>query len=316
MRGGIDLGGTKIQAVIVDDDHEVQGQARGKTPTKGGPQDVADEMAATLEAAADDAGIKTKELTGVGVGTPGSVDAHAGTVTSARNLPGWEGEFPLAKALGDALKTEVKLTNDVDASTQAEFRLGVGRDHDDLLGVFWGTGVGGGIILDGKQWVGRGAAGEIGHMVVRQDGRQCPCGRLGCMEAYAGRGAMEVTARKRADDGAETVLFEIMEDKGRARLTSGVWEKALEEGDSLADELLDEAVSAIGAAVASVVNVLDIGVVVIGGGMGVRLGEPWASRIRGAMQPHLFSDWRPPLVEVAILGDLGGAIGAAFQVES
>ncbi len=315
MRGGIDLGGTKIQTVVVDGDHTVLGEARGKTPTEGTPQDVADAMVQAMAEAAEAAGVKTKDLAGVGVGTPGSVDAGAGTVTSARNLPGWEGEFALADALSDALGTTVKLGNDVDLSTQAEFHLGVGREHDDLLGVFWGTGVGGGLILGGKPWVGRGSAGEIGHIVVEQGGRRCPCGRAGCMEAYAGRLAMETTARRRhEEDDEDTVLFQLMKKRGRTRLTSGVWARAIEEDDKLAAELLEEAIQAIGTAVASVVNLLDVGVVVIGGGMGVRFGEPIAARIRGAMQPHLFSDWRPPLVEVAGLGDLGGAIGASLLV--
>ncbi len=313
-RGGIDLGGTKIQAVVVDAGHEVLGQARGQTPVTGGPQDVADALAQVLREAARDAGVELSALGGVGVGSPGDVDAAAGTVTSARNLPGWSGAFELGRALGDALGTRVALGNDVQVATDAEFLLGVGSEHEDLLGVFWGTGVGGGIILRGQPWLGRGAAGEIGHVVVRQGGRHCPCGRRGCLEAYAGRSAMESTARKRADDGEHTKLFELMEKRGRTRLTSGVWARALERGDELAEELAEEAVAALGTGIASVINVLDVPAVVIGGGMGVRLGEPFAARIRDAMHPHLFSDTRPPIVQVAQLGDLGGAIGAALLV--
>ena len=202
--------------------------------------------------------------------------------------------------------------NDVNVATDAEFELGAAREFASLLGVFWGTGVGGGIILDSKPWYGRGASGEIGHVVVEIGGARCPCGRRGCMEAYAGRGAMEARARKLVDEGRKTVLFEIMEERGRPRLTSGIWKRALERDDDLAHELVDRAVRALGAGVASAVNVLDVDAVVIGGGLGLKLGEPYAERLRVAMQPHLFASERPPAIRLAALGDLGGAIGAAL----
>lgn len=315
LRGGIDLGGTKIQTVVVDDDNRVLGEARHPTPLKGGPQDVADAMAAALREAAKGAGAEAGELAGVGVGSPGAIDASAGSVGQARNLPDWEGVFPLAHALSDALDgTTVKLGNDVSVATDAEVVLGAGVGTRSLLGVFWGTGVGGGVVLGGRTWDGEGAAGEIGHMVVKQGGRKCPCGRHGCMEAYAGRGAMEAHARKRHDDGEKTDLFHLMKKHDRPRLTSGIWSRALTAGDKLAIEIVDEAVDAIGTAVASAVNLLDVEVVLIGGGLGLRLGEEYRVRILEAMMPHLFNDDRPPDVRLAALGDLGGAIGAALLV--
>jgi glucokinase len=183
-----------------------------------------------------------------------------------------------------------------------------------VLGVFWGTGVGGGIVLDGQEWHGRGGAGEIGHMVVKKNGARCPCGRLGCMEAYAGRRAMEAEARKRHDDGEKTILFKLMEERGRDRLTAGIWERALREGDKLATHLVDRAYSALGAGVASALNLLDVEAVVLGGGMGTKLGEPAREQLEREMQPHLFHDDRPPAVVLAGLGDLGGALGAALLV--
>jgi glucokinase len=315
LRGGIDLGGTKIQAAILDADNQILGDARGPTPRTGGPEAVAGAMADTLADASAAAGIDPRTLVGVGVGSPGAIDPEAGTVAQARNLPDWIDPFPLAARLSDAVGAPVKVDNDVTVATAAEFELGVGRDRNSLLGVFWGTGVGGGIVLDGKLWSGRGAAGEIGHVVVEIDGRRCPCGRKGCMEAYAGRGAMEARARKLHNrQGRKTELFKIMESRGRDRLTSGVWARALEGGDSLAQEIVDEAIEALGAGVASAVNLLDVEAVVIGGGLGVRLGEPYAKRIAKAMMPHLFVRDPPPLVQVAALGDLGGAIGAALLV--
>ena len=125
-------------------------------------------------------------------------------------------------------------------------------------------------MLDGKPWHRPRRGGEIGHVVVEIGGARCPCGRRGCMEAYAGRGAMELRARKLADEGRKTALFKIMEERGRTRLTSGIWSRALERDDELAHELIDRAVRALGAGVASAVNVLDVEAVVIGGGLGLQ----------------------------------------------
>ena len=314
-RGGIDVGGTKIQAVVVDGDHNVLGDARHPTPTEGGPADVVKQMADALSEAAGAAGIDPATLVGIGVGSPGVIDDEAGTVSQARNLPDWAGTFEVGKVLGEAIGAPVALGNDVSVATDAEFELGAAKEFQSILGVFWGTGVGGGIILNGERWDGRGAAGEIGHVVVKLGGRQCPCGRHGCMEAYAGRGSMEARARKLHDEkDQKTDLFKIMEDRGRPRLTSSIWARALEDDDKMAHEIVDEAVEAIGCAVASALNVLDVEAVVIGGGLGIRLGEPYKERIEKAMMPHLFADERPPVIRVAALGDLGGAIGASLLV--
>ena len=314
-RGGIDLGGTKIQTVIVDGRWKVLGEARRPTPTTGGPKGVAEQMSEALREAAEAAGVEPGKLAGVGVGSPGLVNGRTGTVSQARNLPDWERAFKLGPWLRERLGVPVRVGNDVQVATEGEFRLGAGRPYNSLVGVFWGTGVGGGLVLDGKPWLGRGEAGEIGHMVVKMGGARCPCGRRGCLEAYAGRAAMEARARRKHEQGHETDLFKIMKKHGRDRLTSGIWERALEAKDPLATELIDRAIEALGTGIASVVNLLDVEAVVIGGGIGTRLGEPYAKRIVEEMGKHLFNDDNPPAVKVAALGDLGGAIGAALQTK-
>jgi glucokinase len=312
LHGGIDLGGTKIQAVVVGPDHTVLGQARHITPLQG-PAAVAAEMAETLREATSAAGVQVSDLVSVGVGAPGVIDAEAGTVAQAGNIAGWDIVFPLAATLSRALGVRVGLANDVDVATLAEFELGAGAPYQDLLGVFWGTGVGGGLILHGQRWEGRGSAGEIGHMVVRRGGAHCPCGRRGCLEAYAGRGAMEIYARKLHEEENEpTRLFKIMERRNKLRLSSGVWAEALEQHDEMAERLIDRALLALGAGIASAINLLDVPAVVIGGGLGTRLGQPYAEKILVAMMPHLFVDSRPPVVLTAALGDLGGAVGASL----
>ena len=313
-RGGIDLGGTKIQAIVVDEENNVVGQSRCPTPHEGGPQDVADAMATALREAASLAGTETSALKGVGVGSPGEIDAGSGAVSNAKNLPDWSESFPLGPNLSQALGTRVAVGNDVDVATWAEYVLGAGRGRDSILGVFWGTGVGGGLILGGKSWDGRGSAGEIGHMVVKRGGAKCPCGNHGCMEAYAGRSAMETEARRRVEHGEKTDLFKLMEKHEKPRLTSGIWQRALEHEDEMATELIDRAVKALGAGIASAVNLLDPEMVILGGGLGVRFGEAMGSRIEERMQLNLFDHDDPPDFEIAALGDFGGALGAALLV--
>jgi glucokinase len=132
------------------------------------------------------------------------------------------------------------------------------------------------------------------------------------MEAYAGRRPMEEEARRRHQAGEHTELFKIMERKGHDRLKSSVWEEALKDSDRMAKRLLDRAVKALGAGIGSAVNLLDVEAVIIGGGLGVRLGQPFRDRIARQMSKHLFMDERPPAIHVAALGDLGGAIGATL----
>ena len=314
LRGGIDLGGTKIQAAIIDGRGDAVGEARHPTPTSGGPEDVAGAMAEALREAAKQAGVESSELAGVGVGSPGDANEKTGVVSAAKNLPGWEGSFPLAENLSQALGTPVKVGNDVQVATEAEFHLGAGQEFQSLIGVFWGTGVGGGLVLDGKPWLGRGAAGEIGHVVVKCGGAKCPCGRKGCLEAYAGRSAMEGEARRQHEEGQKTDLFRLMEKHDKPRLTSGIWERALDHDDHLAKKLIERAIEALGTGIASAVNLIDPEAVIIGGGLGIRFGERMMDPLTEEMGKHLFVDERPPAIRVASLGDLGGAIGASLLI--
>src|ERR1700753_232653 len=308
LRGGIDLGGTKIQTAIIDADGEVRGEARHPTPTKGGPADVAAAMGKALVEAAEAAGVEASDLAGVGVGSPGDVDEKAGTVSTARNLPDWEGSFPLGEALEKDLGTKVRIGNDVQVATEAEYHLGAAQGYDSLIGVFWGTGVGGGLILGGKPWLGRGAAGGVGHLGGKR-------GRRGCMEAYAGRKAMEEEAKRRHDDGDKTDLFKLMEKHEKPRLTSSIWGRAIDHDDKVATELIDRAIEALGTGVASAINLLDPELIVIGGGLGLRFGERYMDALLEEMRKHVFFETMPE-VKMASLGDLGGAIGASLLLSS
>lgn len=308
---GVDVGGTKIQVVVTDARFNRLGESRDQTPRTGGPPAVVKAIADLVEAAREDAGVR--RLTAVGVGTPGTVDRKRGIVARSPNLAGWMDPYPLTGELSKLVGTPVRVDNDVRAGVLGEFRLGAVRPYSDVLGVWFGTGVGGAIILGGVLRNGRsGAAGEIGHACVKPGGRRCGCGRRGCLEAYAGRASMERRARKLERSGHPTRLFEIMAKQERDHVTSGVFARALDHGDALAHQLLDEAIWAAGAAIASAVNVLDVEAVVIGGGLGTRLGAPFVNRVAAEMQPHLFVDGEASVhVLPAGLGDYAGALGAA-----
>ncbi len=309
---GVDLGGTKIQSVICDAERNVLGEDRRPTPTAGGPPDVADAIAESIATAAGLAGVAMTDLTSAGVGAPGQIDIAAGTVSQARNLPDWVGSYALGPELGQRLGgIPVALGNDVQVAVRAEQKLGAGRDVSSFIGVFCGTGVGGGVVLGDELWLGRGAAGEIGHTVVVADGLPW-AGRRGVVEAYAGRAAMEAQARERMAAGEESRLLEIMEAKGKPRMASGVWAKALKVNDRLAMDLVDRAEWALGNGIASVVNLLDVPLIVIGGGLGLRLGQPFVDHIVSYMTPQLVKRDDPPAVVLAELGDLGGAVGATL----
>jgi glucokinase len=292
---------------------KVVGSARMATPLTGA-EDVSASIGDAVTKALADAGAQLSDLTAVGIGAPGTIDPEAGTVSSSPNLPGFQGldAVPLgamaSKALGNV---PVKLDNDVRVAILGEWKRGAGRGYRHLLGAWVGTGVGGGLVLDGALYEGQGAAGEIGHMIVKPGGRVCSDGRRGHLEAYAGRGQMEAHARHLVKEGHKTELFDIMERKGRTRLTSGVWAAALEKKDKMAVELVDDAVRALAVGLASVQNLLALEAIVIGGGLGDRLGPPFVERIREEMQPLLFVPDHPPTLLSSEFGDLAGAVGAA-----
>lgn len=309
---GVDVGGTKIQSAAMRA-KKVVGSARMATPLTGA-EDVSEAIGDAVTKALADAGAQLSDLTAVGIGAPGTIDSEAGTVSSSPNLPGFQGleAVPLGVMVSQALGgVPVKLDNDVRVAILGEWNRGAGRGYRHLLGVWVGTGVGGGLVLDGALYEGQGAAGEIGHMIVKPGGRVCSDGRRGHLEAYAGRGQMEAHARHLVKEGHKTELFDIMERKGRTRLSSGVWAAALEKKDKMAVELVDDAVRALAVALASVQNLLALEAIVIGGGLGDRLAPPFVERIREEMQPLLFVPDHPPTLLSSEFGDLAGAVGAA-----
>jgi glucokinase len=309
---GVDIGATKIQAAALRDER-VLGSSRGPTP----PGDAADLEGAVVRAvheALASAGAGPEDLAAVGVGVPGAIDRAAGAVWSSPNLPALRAPTPIpigpavSRALGG---TPVTLGNDVNVAILGEHRRGSGRPYRNLLGVWVGTGVGGGLVMDGELREGRGSAGEIGHITVKPGGRMCSDGKRGHLEAYAGRGQMEVRARELSRKGRRTMLFKLAEKRGKPRVSSSVWLEAMSRGDRVANLLVDDAVWALGLALSSIQNLLDLEAIVVGGGLGDRLGLPFIERIAEEMRPQLFVPARPPALLPTEFKDLSGAVGAA-----
>jgi glucokinase len=300
---GIDLGGTKIQAVVLDGARVVADRKRA-TPATGGADIAASIAEMVIEMGGD--------VTGIGIGAPGVIDQARGAVLRAPNLA-IDSSVPLTDLVADATglpRGKVVLDNDVNVGTLAELRLGAAVGARDALCVFVGTGVGGGLVLDGELRRGpRGLTGEIGHVVVHDGGRRCGCGGLGHLEANAGRRCLEEAARAASDGGRETALVQIA---GDGRMKSSVFAKALAAGDAVARELLDEAIEALGAALASAVALVDLDLIVLGGGLAGKLGDPFVAAVEAAVKRRLFVPTLPLRVVPAALGDLGGAMGAAL----
>ena len=317
---GVDLGGTKILARFVD---PLTGRAarRRKAPTpKTGPDDVIEALAATVESltgngggtdrANDDRGDRgdRDELVAVGVGVPGFVTDHR-TVVRCANIAGWDEPIDLRARLSDRLGVPVVVGNDVNCGALAEHRLGAGRGVEDLLAVFVGTGVGGGLVRGGAiAEGGRGMVGEIGHVTVRPGGARCGCGGRGHLEAYAGRAGIERRARKLAADGRRTALVDLA---GRGTVKSRHLARALEEGDEVAHELLSDAVDTLALAIGNAATLLDLRRVVLGGGVVDKLGQPLIDRIVASGQ---FGGLGPDVCELRLAERLddAGVAGAAI----
>ena len=297
---GVDVGGTNIGVGRVHDDHDVSDRA--KEPTPESVDGLVDQVGRLVD------GIGSVDR--VGLGIPGIIRENR--VVQAPNLVGWNDRTDVVALLQDRLGVPVHLVNDAQAGVLGEWVAGAAKGDSFVLGVWLGTGVGGGLVLDGRSYDGvGGGSGELGHMVVRPDGARCGCGRRGCVEAYAGRRMMTGSARAMAAAGRRTRLFEIQAAKGKAKATSGVWADALAEGDEVATEILAEAVAALGLVVASTLNLLDLDRVVVGGGMAGKLGQDLADRIAEAARPHAVRPIGRRQVVVAQLDDDSGIVGAA-----
>jgi glucokinase len=316
LLGAVDIGGTKLHAIIATPEGSVLARARRKAKAKKGFAKVIERVVACLEKACDKAGVRIADLSAIGVGAPSPIRPD-GTAVNAPNM-GWR-DAPLVAALSDALGKPVVAENDCNLGTLGEYSYGAGRGAKSLVGLFMGTGLGGGIVLDGKMVRGTGhLAAEIGHMIVRADGRQCGCGHRGCLEAYASKTGIGKRLEKEIDErGRQSSL---LEEKGidLANVRGGSLARAFRAGDEVVREALLESARYLGIGVANLVTLFGPDVVVLGGGVLEALGSELLPPVVDAARAFTFPEAAFPQVDIVLsqLGDDAVALGAVAYARS
>jgi glucokinase len=309
---GMDLGGTKILAAVVDNTGRLVAEAKNKTEARQGLDAVIERIAQTARQAAAQAGIGWHEIKGVGIGVPGPVDPKSGIVYTPPNLPGWD-QVALGPRLSAILDVPVCLENDVNLGTLGEHALGAGQGTSDMVGIFVGTGVGGGLILDGKLRSGaRHAAAEVGHMIVLADGPVCGCGKRGCLESVASRTAIARDIRLGVAAGRDSLIPKLTNNSTKP-LTSGILAKAFRQGDPLVTEIMHRAQWYLGLLTASIVNLIDPEMIVFGGGVVEAMKEAFLAPICVTARQYYMQQAGADQVRIvaARLGDHAGVLGAA-----
>ena len=313
---GIDLGGTSLLAVATSRKGKILGRHKRKTYAEEGASAVLKRIEHTVRDAVHKAGYKLSNVRAIGIGAPGPLDPKAGVILHAPNLgPTWN-DLPLAAHLSKSLGPPVYLGNDVNVGAIGEHALGAGRGFKNLVAIFVGTGIGGGLILNGRLYRGvRYTAGEVGHMVLKADGPVCGCGKHGCAEALASRTAIERDIRAEIEAGRESVVPSLMKASGRDMITSSVIEQALDRDDPVVSKVMAAAEYYAGLMVANIVNLLDPEVVVLGGGVVERLGERYLEPVRVTAERYYLNQKDRSKIHVVAtqLGGNAGVLGAAMM---
>ncbi|MBM3823507.1 MAG: ROK family protein [Verrucomicrobia bacterium] len=307
---GVDLGGTKILAGVFQPQLKCLGRSKLSTKAERGPEEVISRIAKCVEDVIDECDLQKKNIRGIGLGAPGAVDPEEGEVLFAPNL-GWE-KLPLAKLLEKRLQIPVFLENDCNICTLGVSEAEYGGKAKNLFGIFIGTGIGAGWILDGKLYSGfNRTAGEIGHMVLEVGGPKCGCGSKGCFEALASRSAIFRRIQAAVKGGQKTVLTELL-GADLEDLRSGDLRKALKRGDTFVQKVIEEAAEYIGIAVANIINLLNPEVVVLGGGVIEQLAdEMMAIIVETAKDYAMPGTCKGIAIEASSLGDGAGITGGA-----
>jgi glucokinase len=307
---GIDLGGTKILTSVINPEGEMLSRDHSVTPSAEGPEGVIQAILASTERALKGASITMDRVGAVGIGAPGLADGKAGILFTSPNLPGWK-DVPLRDILQDKLKKKSFLINDGNAAALGEHYFGAAKGVRHFIYVTISTGIGGGIVVDGKILNGsRGLAGEIGHMTIADEGPPCHCGNRGCWEALASGTALAKAARKQIEEGADTTILSLAGGKIE-QVTAQTVQWAAEKDDPLAHRLIRKTAYYFGVGLANLVNIFNPEMIVIGGGlshMGDRLLQP---AYRVAEERAFNQAYRTVRFVRAALGRNSGVLGAA-----
>ena len=311
---GVDLGGTNIVVGLVPiEGGEVLGLRTMPTESARGAKFVVDRMVAMVEEAIREVssahGSTRDAVAGVGIGSPGPLHRATGTVLNTPNL-GWR-NFPLRDLIANAVKLPCTLDNDANCATYGEWWLGAGRNVQTLVGLTLGTGIGGGVVLNGEIFHGcSDIAGEIGHMTIDSNGRRCKCGNYGCLEQYASGPAIATRAAEGIEAGAESLLSEMVGGK-LEDITAAMVYEAVVLGDDYAREVMNDTAKFLGAGVASIINILNPEMVVIAGGV-TRAGDQLFTPLRAEVRRRAFKAAQECCQIVpAALPNVAGVVGAA-----
>jgi glucokinase len=307
---GVDLGGTKILAGVFNAQLECLGKVKMSTKPERGPEGVLERVARCVHEVVDECDLQADDIKAVGIGAPGAIDPGEGRMIFAPNLK-WE-NVPLKKALEKQLDLPVHVGNDCSVCALGVFETELGRKPRSLVGIFLGTGIGGGLILDGRPYAGfNRTAGEIGHMVLDVSGPKCGCGNKGCFEALASRSALFCRIRDAVKDGQKTVLTEML-GPDLADLRSGDLRKAIRRGDRFVEKIVEEAAEYTGIAVANVINLINPEVIVLGGGVMDQLGDDMMAIIVETAHDYALPGTDKGVEIIGTkLGDDAGITGAA-----
>src|SRR5208283_874603 len=291
---GVDLGGTTIKTGIVSSDGKIIAQSKFPTLGEQGPKAVIGQIRKSIDEVL--AHTKGKTLRGIGIGSPGIVDEEGGIVKDPPNFAGWH-NVALGNAVTKIFGFNAKVENDANVAAIAEAKFGAGKRHPNFLFVIWGTGVGGGIILNGNIYRGPfGGAGEIGHVCIDYHGLQCNCGAQGCVEAYVGQRYLSQRTVERLKHHPRSAILKLVGGDVSKVEPKYISQAALK-GDKLAREIFTEAGTLLGVALGSVLNTVDVRVIIIGGGISAA-GDFVFTAIKKSVQSHVM---KPMREDIAVL---------------
>ncbi len=307
---GIDLGGTKIGTGLVNRAGQVRAEDYRATEVLRGQETVLKRMIDAGREVIANSGVPRDQIAAIGIGAPGPMNIPEGVLTEPPNLPGWR-EVPIRRIIQNALGIPAFLENDANAAGIGEFLYGAGRGTRHMIYVTVSTGIGGGLILDGKIYHGTvGGAGEIGHATILPYGPHCGCGNRGCLEAVASGTAIAREGQELIDRGVPTLLSEIVRDRTYSVTAKDVVD-AMNQGDEYARDIIEQAMSYLGVGMASLVNLFNPQMIVIGGGL-TNIGDQLLEPVKRAIDLRAFPSAKQYVqVRLAELGDLVGIVGAA-----
>lgn len=305
---GIDLGGTNIATGVVDENYKIIGRGKIKTGAGRSADEVADDMAKAVDMAIKDAGIDPNKIVSMGIGSPGAIDPETGIVLRAENLD--FDNVPLCQMLKDRTGYDFYIENDANAAAYGELIAGVGKGKKHMIAVTLGTGVGGGIIIDGKIYSGsQHAGGELGHTVIVHDGEKCSCGSNGCWEAYASASALIRQTKFAMIRNKDSVMWDIA---GTLENVNGITAfDAMRKGDKAGTEVVNKYIEYIGVGIFNMINIFQPEVICIGGGIS-KEGDTLLNPIKKYVAENCFTGGRGTEIKIAELGNDAGIIGAAF----